>query len=202
MIGGQTLATTLDNVAAWVESTIAPKLVYLVPPDDGAVDEIEVVLDHPSVFMLFVSSVERLMDGEHQAPSIAVRFLNGLDAKQSTRKIKLELLLTIWAPGHFYPPKPEGETEEPEGEEPAQPPVFVRSADGWRDLFNGLGIIADAIETAETIAGCAIDMNTGVEYGLYEIDGEIPDMFPYWIGKVDFTLIRAPQANKRFQDML
>ena len=134
--------------------------------------------------MLFVPGVERLKQGERQAPSIAVQFLGGLDSMHSTREITIELLLSIWSPGHFI-----------DG-------AFVRDSDGWRDLFNGLGVIAEKVESAEIIAGCAVDMKTGVRFGLYEIKDEIPDMYPYWLGKVDFKLLRAPQASKRFQDML
>ena len=199
-MGAQTLAATLDGVKAWVESAIAPQLEYLVPPDDGAVDNIDLVWAHPSVYQSFVPSVERLKGGMHQAPSICVRFLGGHDAKHNTREITIRLLLTIWSPGHFISEQPEpNDQDEPV---PPEPATFVRDSDGWRDLFNGLGVIADAIETAEVIANCSVDMNEGVHYGFYEIDNEIPDMYPYWMGQVDFRLLRAPQANKRFNDML
>ena len=45
-------------------------------------------------------------------------------------------------------------------------------------------------------------MKEGVRYGFYEIEREIPDLYPFWMGKVEFKLMRAPQASKRFQDML
>lgn len=183
-MAAQTLAATLDGVAKWVEETVAEELEYLVPPDSGAVDGVSIESAHPSVFQAFVPSVERLPDGAHQAPSIAVQLLGGNDQSRSDRELSIRLALTIWAPGHF------------------DDGVFVRDSDGWRDLFNGLGAIAGAVESADTIAGCAVDMTAGVKFGFYEIDKEIPDLYPYWIGKVDFTLRRAPQASKRFLDML
>ena len=180
----QTLAATLEGVAAWVESTIAAELQYLVPPSDGAVESIDLEWANPSVFQAFIPSVERLHDGEHQSPSIAVQLLGGEDGLKNNRELNIRLVLSIWSPGHFDDGK------------------FIRDSDGWRDLFNGLGTIAGAIESAETIAGCSVDMSDGVRYGFFEIDKEIPDLYPYWMGKVDFKLKRAPQANKRFQDML
>lgn len=184
MAAASELAATLDAVTAWVESEIAGELQYLVPADDGAVDVLELEYAHPTVFMMFVPSVERLKTGEHQAPNIAVQFLGGADELKNSRNITIRLLLTIWAPGHFI-----------NG-------AFVRDSDGWRDLFNGLGVIVSAVSNAETIAECAVDMAYGIRYGLYEIKDEIPDLYPFWMGKVDFRLRRAPQANKRFVDLL
>ena len=184
-MAAQTLTATLDGVAAWVEETIAPELEYLVPPSDGAVDGITPEWDNPSVFQAFVPSVERLPEGAHQAPSIAVQLLNGNDEIKGVRELSVRLVLTIWSPGHF----------EEDG-------AFVRDSEGWRELFSGLGVIAGLVEAAETIADCAVVLSDGVQFGFLEIDKEIPDLYPFWMGKVDFKLRRAPHANKRFQDML
>ena len=43
LAAAQTLTKVLDGVKEWVEAAIAPDLVYLVPPDDGAVEGIEIV---------------------------------------------------------------------------------------------------------------------------------------------------------------
>ena len=167
------LAATLDGVAAWVASEIACDLEYIVPPDDGAVDAAEIEYAHPTVFQMFVPSVERLKPGEHQAPNIAVQLMGGIDDIKDTRELTIRLMLTIWAPGRFEDGK------------------FVRDSDGWRDLFNGLGAMASAV-----------DRTYGVQYGMYESNKEIPDLYPFWMGRVDFRLRRAAQANKRFLDML
>ena len=189
MVAAATLATTLDRVADWVRTEVAEQLEYLVPPDDGAVEGIEVIWAHPSVFQMFVPAVERLQSGELQTPSIAVQFMGGNDsiddANKNDREIRIRLLLTIWAPGHY----------EDDGR-------FVRDWEGWRDLFNGLGVISNAVNTAETIAGCTLDRSVGIDYGLFDIKNEIPDLYPYWMGKVDFRLRRAPHANERFTDLL
>ena len=178
------LAATLDGIAAWVETNIARELEYLVPPVDGAVDSIELEWAHPTVFQLFVPSVERLQAGEHQAPNIAVQLMGGADDIKDARELTMRLMLTVWAPGIFEDGR------------------FTRSSEGWRDLFNGLGVMVSAIENAETIAGCAVDRSYGVQYGMYETEREIPDLYPFWMGRVDFRLRRAPQANKRFMDLL
>ena len=183
-MAAQTLTATLDKVAEWVERTVAPKLKYLVPPDDSAVVDIEPRWDNPSVFQAFVPPVERLPDGAHQAPSIAVQLINGLDGLKNSRELAIRIVLTIWAPGQFV-----------NGE-------FTRDSDGWRDLFNGLGVIAGAVESADTIADCAVDLTAGVQFGFYEIDKEIPDLYPYWMGKVDFKLRRGTHLSKRFEGML
>ena len=185
MVAAQMVTKTIDDLAAWVESEIAPHLNYLVPPSDGAVDGIEIERAHPSVFKLFVPSAERLPEGANNAPSIAVRFLNGLDTLNDfSREISVQLVLTIWSPGHFEDGK------------------FVRSMEGWRSLFNGLGVIVSAVEGAETIAGSTVDMKQGVSFGLYEIEKEIPDLYPYWMGTVEFKLVKAPHSNKRFKHLL
>ena len=184
MMAASELAAVLDGVAAWVESEIAGDLEYIVPTDDGALDAAEIEYAHPTVFQMFVPSVERLKPGEHQAPNIAVQLMNGVDDIKDTRELTIRLMLTIWAPGRFEDGK------------------FVRDSDGWRDLYNGLGVMVSAVENAETIAGCAVDRTYGVQYGMYESNKEIPDLYPFWMGRVDFRVRRATQANKRFQDML
>ena len=185
MVAAQILTNTVDEIAAWVESEIAPDLEYLVPPEDGAVEGVEIARAHPSVFKMFVPASERLPEGAQQAPSIAVRLLNGFDRLDvSGREITVQLVLTIWAPGTF-------ENEQ-----------FIRDMEGWRDLFNGLGVIVAAVEGAGTIAGSTVDKKTGVTFGFYEVDKEIPDLYPYWMGTVEFKLLRAPHASKRFNDML
>lgn len=178
------LAATLDGVAAWVESGIARDLKYMVPPDDGAVEGVALEYAHPSVFQMFVPSVERLKPGERQAPNIAVQLMNGIDDIKDARELAIRLMLTIWAPGQFDGGR------------------FVRDSEGWRSLFNGLGAMVSAVENAETIAGCAVDRAFGVQFGMYESDREIPDLYPFWMGRVDFRLRRATQANKRFNNML
>ncbi|MBQ9003986.1 MAG: hypothetical protein IJ087_19245 [Eggerthellaceae bacterium] len=183
-MAAQNLTATLDKIAAWVDSAIAPELEYLVPPDEGAVDEIDLEWAHPTVSQAFTPPVERLQDGERQAPSIAVQLTGGADGLRIDRELTIRLLLTIWSPGHFADGR------------------FMRDSDGWRDLFNGLGTMVAAVENAETIAACSVDMASGVEFGFYEIDKEIPDLYPYWIGRVDFKLRRSPQANKRFEALL
>mgnify|MGYP007056205481 CR=1 FL=1 len=179
-----TLTATLDEIASWVESEIAANLEYLVPPDEGAVEDIELTWSNPSVFSSFVPSVERLPEGSNQSPSILVQLLGGEDSLSEDRELRIRLLLTIWSPGHFV-----------DGS-------IIRSNDGWRDLFNGLSAIVTAVESAETIAGCAVKRDNGVRYGFYEIDRQIPDMYPYWMGQVDFELRRLPHANKRFNTLL
>lgn len=177
-------AQTISEVVDWVAAKVAPRLEYLVPVDDGAVDRIATERANPTVFPLFVPSAERLSESQHQAPSIAVQLLGGSDALDSARSFNIRLVLTVWSPGRF-----EGDG-------------FVRSLDGWRELFNGLDVIARAVESAESIAGCAVDLKTGVSYGLMEFDNEIPDLYPYWMGRVDFTLACGIPLNKRFNDML
>lgn len=185
MVAAQMLTATLDGVAAWVEDHIAPDLEYLVPPADGAVEGIEVERAHPYVFKSLVPPAERMPEGKSHAPSIAVQFSGGNDVlTKNSREIAIRLVLTIWAPGHFE-----------EGQ-------FVRDNEGWRSLLNGLGVMVSAVESAETIAGSTVDLETGVKFGFYEIEKEIPDLYPYWMGTVDFKLLRAPHSNKRFRNML
>ena len=183
-MGARTISTTLDGVEALVAAEIAPKLEYLVPPDDGSVDVLEVETAHPTVYQSFVPGRERLERGQLQAPSIAVQLLGGDDSASGSRTLNMRLVLTIWAPGHY----------DADG--------FHRDQDGWRDLHNGLDAMAVAVGSAEVIAGCTVALARGVRFGYFDIDGEIPDLYPYWMGKVDFELAGAYPANKRFENLL
>lgn len=182
--GASELAAVLDGIAAWVHEEVSPKLAYMVPPADGAVNSEVVEWANPSVFQMFVPSVERLEPGMVQVPNIAVQFLGGDDALGSLRTFDVRLVLTVWAPGNF------------------DDGAFERNQDGWRDLMNGLGVIATAVREAETLSGCAVDMGTGIKYGLFDENGQIPDLYPFWMGKVDFRLRRAPHASNKFENLL
>jgi len=183
-MGARTLMASLADVAEWVAEEVAPRLEYLVPPESGDFDASGVETAHPSVYQSFVPGKERLEDGEHQHPSIAVQLLGGIDGLSGSRTLNVRLVLTIWAPGHY----------DEDG--------FHRDRDGWRDLYNGLDAVAAAVGSAEGIAGYAVDMRSGVRYGFLDIDGEIPDLYPYWMGKVDFDLVASAPANKRFENLL
>ena len=181
---GRTIETTLDDLQAWVEAAIAPELEYLVPPDDGRVDDFEAVTGNPTVYQSFVPGKERLHEGDMQAPAIAVQLVSGSNRASSRRTLSVRLMLVIWSPGHF----------DADG--------YHRDNDGWRDLYNGLDAMVTAIEEAEVIAGCTVDHNRGIQYGYLDIDGEIPDLYPYWIGRVDFDLLGATPGSKRFNEYL
>lgn len=180
----RTIPSIMDDLTAWVAGEIAPGLEFLVPPEDAGEHAGEVATASPAVYQAFVPGEQRLAEGEHQAPSIAVQLLGGADSQADLRKLDVRLLLIVWAPGHF------GEGG------------FTRDRDGWRDLYNGLEAMSRAVESAETVAGCAVDHASGVRFGFYDIDGEIPDQYPYWVGKVDFALVCAPPATSRFENLL
>lgn len=184
-MGARTITATVDDLVRFVQKKIAPKLEYNVPPQGGAIEGVTIERDHPTVFPFYIPSEDRLTDGQHQSPSIAVQVHEGADERRGSRVFNVRLVLMIWAPGEW----------DDDG-------AFTRTMDGWRELFNGLDKIVKEIETAETIAECDVDYESGIRYGFLDIDGEIPDLHPFWFGRVDFRLVCGAPANKRFIGML
>ena len=64
--------------------------------------------------------------------------------------------------------------------------------------------IVSAVQEAETVAGARLDTETGVSYGFFgDEDGVIIDQYPYFMGRVDFTLeCGAQPGSKRFGNLL
>lgn len=184
-MGARTITATVDDLVSFVQTEIAPLLEFNVPPMGGAVEGATITRDHPSVYPFYIPAEERLADGQHQSPSIAVQVNDGTDELRESRVLNVRLVLMIWAPGEW----------DDDG-------TFTRTMNGWRDLFNGLDKIVKAIETAGTVAECMVDIDSGIRYGFLDIDGEIPDLYPFWFGKVDFRLLCGAPANKRFIGML
>ncbi|MBQ9000545.1 MAG: hypothetical protein IJ087_01675 [Eggerthellaceae bacterium] len=184
-MGARTITATVNDLVSFVQAEIAPMLEFNVPPNGGAVEGAAIERDHPTVYPFYIPSEERLADGQHQSPSIAVQVSDGTDGLRESRAFNVRLVLMIWAPGEW-----------------ADDGAFTRTMDGWRELFNGLDTIVKAIETADTVAECTVDLESGIRYGFLDVDGEIPDLYPFWFGKVDFRLLCGAPSNKRFVDML
>ena len=185
-MGAATITRTFDLLVGWVRDEIAPKLDYLLPSDGHEVEGQELTYVHPAVYPNFVPTEDRVEEGSHRFPFIAVQLMNGKDGIGSSRSLSIRLVLGIWAPGHFN-----------NGE-------FADSTDGWRDLFNGLDAIVSAVQEAETVAGARLNTETGVSYGFFgDEDGVIIDQYPYFMGRVDFTLeCGAQPGSKRFGNLL
>lgn len=186
-MGAATIVNTFDLLVEWVDGAIVPRLEYLKPSDDGVIDGYEVEWVHPRVFPNFVPTEDRIEDGGHRFPFIAVQLLSGNDLAKSSgleRNINVRLVLGVWNPGHFN-----------DG-------VLTPSMDGWRDVFNGVDVIAGIVESADTIADSRLDEERGISYGLLDEDGAVLDQYPYFLGRVDFTLQAGKPANKRFENLL
>lgn len=183
----QTTANAYDELVAWTREAIAPRLSFLVPPRrptelKGYVPKYA----QPTVFEHFVPSEERLADGTAQTPSLAVQLLSSTDNPDGTRSASMRYALTIWDPG---------KVSEPHG-------AVERNGDGWRSLFTGLDEIAAALESADTVAGRYLDRTRGVEIALVDQDREVLDFWPYWLGRVDFTLVSGTPRPARFAGLL
>lgn len=185
-MGAATITRTFDLLVEWVEKEVAPQLDYLLPSEGHVVEGQELAYVHPAVYANFVPTDGRLQEGSYRFPFIAVQLVNGRDGLGSTRSLSVRIVLGIWVPGHFN-----------NGE-------FADSMDGWRDLFNGLDLIVRSLQEAETVADARIDTDAGISYGFFgEEDGVVIDQYPYFMGRVDFTLeCGAQPGSKRFENLL
>lgn len=181
-MGAATITGTFDGVVEWVEQTVAPELVYLKPADGYTLEGYSVEWVHPRVYSNFVPT-DDLVDEGSRFPSIAVQMITGNDVRD-TRSLNVRLVLCIWMPGHF------------------EAGVCTPSMDGWRDTMNGLDVISKLVRSAETIAGARLDADKGISYGFLDQDGEVIDQYPFFMGRVDFTLEVGTPASKRFEKLL
>ena len=181
-MGAATITGTFDGVVEWVEQTVAPDLVYLTPADGYTLEGYSVDWVHPRVYPNFVPT-DSLVDEGTRFASIAVQLITGKDVRD-TRGRNGRPVLCSWMPGHF------------------EVGFGTPSMDGWRDTMNGLDVISNLVRSAETIAGARLDADKGVSYGFLDQDGEAIDLYPFFMGRVDFTVEVGTPANKRFEKLL
>ena len=178
----------LDDITAWAQRDICSKIMLKVPPSNAEPNDhaYEYRVVNPQAFTMYVPTEDKLPKGVPSAfPSLCVRFLEGGDDLASkTGTIGIQFLLSTWNPGTY-------------GED-----TFQRNADGWRDIWNFVDIVARSLEQVTSIAGYEIDPAVPIKYGPLAEQESIPDFYPFWFAWVSFQLKYPLMRNKDFEKFL
>lgn len=182
-MGAATIAATFDRMVEWARGNIADRIELKVPPEDGDVESYVYETAHPQVFENFVPERDCAPDGRRY-PFVTVQLLDVTDSLRG-RTLRFRLAVGIWAPGVFD-----------EGE-------LAKSMCGWRELDNVLDEVSAALQSADTVAGCRLDMERGVSLGPYRSGDEVMVTYPYFVGSVEFDLVAGiPTPAARFSGLL
>lgn len=195
------VVTTIDDVVAWVQENICPKVQLKVPPEteNDPMDEEAAAtyqLVQPAAFALYVPTSEKLPPGViSRIPSICVRVIEGEDdVKMREGTIRLQLAFSTYDPGthgkDIFRPDDEKPGEVRQWQGPDADAFFRRNGDGWRDAWNMVDVSLAEIERAPTIGGLRLDMSQPVAFGPLKDQEGIPDFYPFWFAWVEFSLIR------------
>lgn len=192
----------LDRVTEWARSSICPKILLKVPPENekSPTDAgYEYQRANPAAFTLYVPTKDKLgKDWLHPAPpaspipSVCVRFRSGQDnLATGNGSIGIELCFSAWSPGThgediILPSEEDGMAwkrwTEPEAEE-----YFHRNGEGWRDAWNMVDIALREIESVTNIDGLVIDRSVPVQFGPLEEQEDVP-YYPMWFAWVSFSV--------------
>lgn len=182
-MGAATIAGTFDRMVEWTRDNIAGRIELKVPPEDGDVESYAYETAHPQVFENFVPERDCAPDGRRY-PFVTVQLLDVTDSLRG-RTLRFRLAVGIWAPGTFD----DGELD--------------KSMCGWRELDNVLDEVSSALQAADTVAGCRLDMERGVSLGPYRSGDEVMVTYPYYVGAAEFDLASGtPAPAARFSGLL
>lgn len=204
-----TVTDIIDRVVAWTNQNICQKVELKVPPKDIDAPDgggYEYTRVHPYCFPLFVPGNDKLPpDATVPIPSICVRVVDGIDFR-ATGSISLELWFSSWNPGRhgkdILKPVQGKQFVYKEWTGPEAEAYFLRSSEGWRDLWNWIDVALRAIESVESIDGLQIDREQGIKFGPAKDDQGIPDYYPFWFGYIGLTLNRPIVRNIEAYDGL
>lgn len=192
----------LNRIRDWLQSEVCDKVAFKLPNDETNDAGYSQELVKPTAFVLFTPSKDRLPPNVRAPiPSVCVRLSEGEHAQDGTNKMTLVLNFCTWNPGvHgrdvFEPVEGSGwrgYNQKAEAE-------FLRSADGWMDVYNFVDAALRAIENADYIAGMRVVVEDGIKYGMTSGQDGLEDFYPYWPAWISFSVqsgnVRARKINE------
>lgn len=205
-----TLVDILDTITKWADREICSKIKLKIPPEDikesnGPGYQHQFIT--PACFPLFVPTSEKIPPSIlSPTPSLCVRIIKGEDDMVTNMgNIVVEFVFSVWSLGTHGPdillPQENHTLRQWTGEEAEA--YFERNYDGWRDIWNWIDIALRAIESHLNIDGIEIDRSTNVKFYQFEIDGVIPELYPFWYAGIQFQVKRPLMRNIiELQDLL
>lgn len=177
-----TIASTMDQVCAWLNENVCAKVELKRPPRDGerTGDGYAYERVHPYAFPLYLPTQDKLPpDASGSFPSICVMLDEGRDGAMN-REISLTLGFGAWSPGvhpedWLFPGGGEGER-----------PSYRNAAEGWREIWNFVDQTVTAIESATYMGD--LEVVEGVDFAPYKAQEAVADNWPFWFAFCRFKV--------------
>lgn len=207
-----TIVKSIDSIVEWLSENVCSQIAFKLPQDDCNDEGCDVRYVNPASFPLYVPGKEKLPPSvEAPVPSVCVQLMEGQDdLLEKTRQLQIRLCLACWNPGRhenevFCPRK---KSNAPLGysyyrsEDVKQ--MYIRSMDGWKDVFNFVDLTLQKLESAEYIAGHRLVKESGIRYGVFTEEGTVWDYYPYWHSWIGFTLEvgTTPKTPQIYKNLL
>ena len=169
------LNEVIERLTSWVQVNICDSMELLKPSKDGMSTDYELIT--PVAFPLYIPPKDQLPpDVAQQAPAVCIQLKEGTDdLKGNERSLKIRLAFSTYRPGSF--------TENEKGEV-----VFVRNADGWKDLWTWISKAVNKIQSEMYIEGVKVDRTVPMKYGPFSIDDTLVDAYPLWYAWIEFSV--------------
>jgi len=201
------IVDNLERIRQWAESAICEQ-VNLKRPDDDSVDSsYQHTLVHPSAFVLYVPSKDRMpTDMVAPIPSLCIQLIEGeeqISAKKGTLRVRF--CFATWNPGNhgkdIFLPRGDGTFKLWDTEEAKR--YYLRHSEGWKDAWNFVDTALREIESADNISGLRVIKEEGIKYGPVTEQDSVPDFYPYWFAWVSFALeYGVIRCSNEFQQFL
>lgn len=195
------IVDSLNRVRDWLQAEVCDHIELKQPQDESCAEEYCYKLVHPTAFVVFTPTKDRLPPNiESPFPSVCVRLSEG-EHKDGKNRMQLILNVCVWNPGiHgkdvFTPVDGAGRLGYIQGEDG----TYTRSADGWQDAMSFVDAILRAIETTENIDGLRVVSEDGIKYGT--TGDQLDDLYPYWAAWIAFTVESGNTRAKSIEEFL
>lgn len=193
------VVNTLEQVVLWAKKTICSKVELKLPDDRKAGDSYPYKLVNPSCHPVYVPTKDRTPPASDDVPipSLCVQLLPSTETRKGGI-LRLRFAFLVWDPGQHakdvFRPGDEGLRQ-------VKDEKFIRTSDGWRDVYNFLDIAMRELRLSESIGDYSLDDEKGIDYGPYTIEGDVPSFYPYWYAWCEFDL-RYGNANPTYDKYL
>lgn len=200
-----TSVQAVTEVMEWLRERVCPRVTLKVPPDPREPDTTpyEYRTAHPEVFgMYWPVGPENCAPGvEFTHPGMLVSIQDGEDAVGGLEStFRLRVHCGAWNPGRhaedtWTPDNPE--LRLPDGTTTAEYGPYVRDEggefvpvfeDGWRDVWNFVDTLRDALRSTRSIGHLELDAETPVTFSPYKEGDAAINTYPYWFAYVDFSV--------------
>lgn len=194
----------LNKITEWLQANVCNKVLLKLPDDANGGDGYPYELVNPTAFPLFTPTKDHLPPAvKAPIPSLCLRLKEGQHTRAGN-SMQLIINFCAWNPGihtaDVYEPTDERETDIKAYNKRVSG-AFMRSVNGWQDVFSFMDTALRAIENAVYIAGLRVDVDS-IKYGMTSDKDGLDEFYPYWLGWIEFTVEGGNIRNQNINELL